>query len=77
MNLSWAKILQLVTILGPKFKEVLPILIEIIQIIKGVVTPETPGFAPGPAMAPADFIKKLTAEGCDQVEVEKLMEVMK
>lgn len=81
MNLlTLSKLIQLVTILGPKFKEVLPILIEIIQLVKGVFSESNPppvGFAPGPAVTLDEVVAKMEAEGCDKAEAQALVDLVK
>lgn len=76
-------ILQLVTVLGPRFKEILPIIMEIIADVKGVTSPAregttnpVPGFTAQKPVEPATFVKHLTDVGVEQVEAEKLHDLV-
>ena len=76
MNL--ARIIQLITVLGPHFKTLLPILIAIIQEIKGIATTtdsSTPGFAPGPAVEPQEAVKAMVDAGCEEAEAKALVDL--
>ena len=75
MNL--ARIIQLITVLGPHFKTLLPILIAIIQEIKGIVPAPgvAPGFAPGPAVEPQEAIKAMVDAGCEEAEAKALVDL--
>lgn len=76
-------LIQLVTILGPKFKEILPILLQIIELVKGIVPP-TPGTPTGisfsmpsaPSVEYQQFINDAKNAGADESDAHQLAQLM-
>ena len=74
--MNFVNFLRLITVLGPKFKEVLPVLITIFEELKtmfGGTTSSTPGFSPAPPTAEhQQFVKEAVDAGCDADEATQL-----
>lgn len=74
--MNFVNFLRLITVLGPKFKELMPILLSIIEELKALYggnTSTTPGFSPAPPTAEhQQFVKEAVDAGCDADEATQL-----